>query len=99
MISIRVKNEAVGRKVGDKFFIIPTTSEVSDMGGLFETNEVGSFIWESIRVKGETDSGVLQHEVGERFEVKDRNQLQEDIHEFLATLTEVNLIEIRQSGE
>ncbi len=85
------KNEnAVFRKIGEEYILVPVAASVADVESIFNLNETGAAIWD--KIGGKKDLKEIIKELEEEYEVEGQ-QLEIDVVEFVNEMMEAKLIE------
>ena len=81
---------AVFRKIGDEYILVPIAASVADVESIFNLNETGAAIWD--KIDGKKNLKEIIKEIEEEFEAEGQ-QLEMDVLEFVNELIEAKLIE------
>ena len=92
MIPSRTEN-VVFRKVAGETILVPVQGNVAEMKKIYILNSLGEFIWE--RIDGSRSFEDIIDEITRHFDVT-REEASSDLSEFITSLQERNLIEVRK---
>jgi len=92
MNSILKKSEnAVFRKIGDEYILVPIAASVADVESIFNLNETGAAIWS--KIDGKKNLREIIREIQEEYEAEGQ-QLEMDVVEFVNEMMGAKLIEV-----
>lgn len=84
--------DAVPRRLGDTYVVVPSGSDVEVASGLFEVNQTGLDVWERIGSES-TDLDDLVSDMLLEWDV-DRQTLRRDVVAFLRAAADFGLVEM-----
>ena len=84
-----IKKELIKRQIAGDTVLVPVGRTVYDANGLFDLNELGSFIWDILPETSSAEA-VLEAVLAE-YEV-DRETAEKDIAEFFARLEQLGIL-------
>lgn len=87
---MQIRKEFVLRKVDGDYIILPVRQNAKEFNGLITVNEVGASLWKMLQE--ETSEEKLLQGLLNEYEVE-AEVAEEDIQEFLDTLTENGILE------
>lgn len=87
---MKVKNGFVLREIVGTLVVVPTGSRVVEFNGLVSLSESGAFLWKKLEV-GSDFNGLVKAMMSEY--LVDEETAKTDVKEFLATLSDKDLLE------
>ena len=87
---LKKSKNAVFRKIGDEYILVPIAASVADVESIFNLNETGAAIWD--KIDGKKSLKEIIKEIAEEYEVN--KQLEMDVLEFVNEMMEAKLIEV-----
>jgi len=87
---LRKRDEVVSREIAGETILVPIRGKLVDMERVFTVNPVGAHVWQQLN--GRRSLAEIRDSVLETFDVE-KAQADVDIQEFVAELTEAELIE------
>ena len=89
--TLRKSENAVFRKIGDEYILVPIAASVADVESIFNLNETGAAIWD--KIDGKKNLKEIIKGIEEEYEVEGK-QLEMDVLEFVNEMMETKLIEV-----
>lgn len=86
---LRKRDEVVSREIAGETILVPIRGKLVDMQRIFSVNPVGAHVWQQL--DGRTSLAEIRDSVLDTFDVE-KDQADVDIQEFVAELTEAELI-------
>lgn len=87
---MKLKEGFIKSKLGDECVVVPVGAQTVDFRGLITLNETGEFIWEQL--KDEKTEQELVEAILSEYDV-DRETAERDVHAFVDTLKEKDLLD------
>ena len=89
--TLRKSENAVFRKIGDEYILVPIAASVADVESIFNLNETGAAIWD--KIDGKKTLQEIIREIEEEYEAEGQ-QLETDAVEFVNEMMAAKLIEV-----
>ncbi len=86
---LRTRDEVVSREIAGETILVPIRGKLVDMQRIFSVNPVGAHVWQQL--DGRRSLAEIRDSVLDTFDVE-KGQADVDIQEFVAELTEAELI-------
>lgn len=86
---LRKRDEVVSREIAGETILVPIRGKLVDMERIFSVNPVGAHVWQQL--DGRRSLAEIRDSVLDTFDVE-KDQADVDIQEFVAELTEAELI-------
>jgi hypothetical protein len=87
---LKKSENAVFRKIGDEYILVPIAASVADVESIFNLNETGAAIWD--KIDGKKSLKEIIEEIAEEYEAEGQ-QVEMDIVQFVNEMMEAKLIE------
>lgn len=87
---MKLKEGFIKSKLGDECVVVPVGAQTVDFRGLITLNETGEFIWEQLNDE-KTEQELVEAILSE-YDV-DRETAERDVHAFVDTLKEKDLLD------
>ena len=88
---LRKSENAVFRKIGDEYILVPIAASVADVESIFNLNETGAAIWD--KIDGKKSLKEIIREIEEEYEAEGQ-QLETDVVKFVNEMMAAKLIEV-----
>jgi hypothetical protein len=89
------KGEFVTRSIAGEAILVPVRGRADDLDAVYNCNEVGTFIWNTI--DGQTSMRTMVNAVCEAFEVS-RDDAEKDVAKFVAALVDFGILQTGQEA-
>lgn len=86
---LKKRDEVVSREIAGETILVPIRGKLVDMERIFSVNPVGAHVWQQL--DGRRSLAEIRDSVLDTFDVE-KDQADVDIQEFVAELTEAELI-------
>lgn len=81
--------DMVARKVGEELLLVPVSRSVTDLGAIYQLNEVGTRIWELIG-EGHTPARIVTR-LEDEFDAP-HEEIADDVERFIQQMIEIRAV-------
>ena len=88
---MKIKEGFILREIAGSFVVVPVGDDTVDFSSMITTNETGAFLWNSL-TEDKIESELCDLLMTE-YEGAGREEIEADVREFVANLTEAGVLE------